>query len=221
MNDLTLFQSDLGTVRTTVDDNGDTWFVAKDVGDALGIQNIRQVLANLDDDEKGVCKVYTLGGEQEVSVVNEPGLYTLILRSNKPEVKAFKRWITHEVIPAIRKRGFYGRPSIDQLVKISAVIAACPRYKLPIITDILRSAIPEVPKIEGTTHWEAPSIPVRNNFASRLCRAMLCRNLPAEDIAPIIGTTPTELRYWMMGLGSPSEEEQERILNMLEVKTND
>lgn len=69
----------------------------------------------LDDDEKGVRKVYTLGGEQELLTVNEPGLYTLIIRSNKPEAKNFKRWITHEVLPSIRKTGKYEVGTLSEL----------------------------------------------------------------------------------------------------------
>ena len=86
---------------------GEPWFVAADVCRALGLGNSRQTLSYLDDDEKGVITSDTLGGKQEMSTINEPGLYSLILRSRKPEAKAFKRWITHEVIPAIRKTGGY------------------------------------------------------------------------------------------------------------------
>ena len=83
------------------------WFVAVDVCKALEIKNNRDALGRLDDDEKGVVSTDTLGGEQEVGVVNESGLYTLVLGSRKSEAKAFKRWITHEVIPTIRKTGGY------------------------------------------------------------------------------------------------------------------
>jgi phage antirepressor YoqD-like protein len=71
----------------------------------------------LDDDEKGVDSIYTRGGDQELLIVNEPGLYALVLGSRKPEAKAFRRWITHEVIPAIRKHGGYLTPqAIEQFL---------------------------------------------------------------------------------------------------------
>lgn len=73
----------------------------------FGDTNYRRSLSRLDEDEKGVALTDTLGGMQELTVVNEPGLYSLILRSRKPEAKQFKRWITHEVIPTIRKTGGY------------------------------------------------------------------------------------------------------------------
>lgn len=97
-------------VRTvTVKD--EPWFVAKDVCDVLEIGNSRQAVAYLDDDEKGVISNDTPGGTQEMQVISEAGLYSLILRSRKPEAKAFKRWVTHEVLPTIRKHGMYATPS--------------------------------------------------------------------------------------------------------------
>jgi anti-repressor protein len=106
MTALTVFGYADTQVRTVVRD-GEPWFVAADVCSVLDIRNNRDALASLDDDEKGVATTDTLGGAQQMAVINEPGLYSLILRSRKPEAKAFKRWITHEVIPAIRKTGRY------------------------------------------------------------------------------------------------------------------
>lgn len=91
-------------VRTVLID-GEAWFVAKDVCEVLGIGNTSQALSYLEDDERGVTTNDTPGGNQQVSIVNESGLYSLILRSRKPEAKLFKRWITHEVLPTIRKTG--------------------------------------------------------------------------------------------------------------------
>lgn len=81
------------------------WFVAKDVCDILEIVKIDSALRSLDDDEKGTHSMSTLGGTQSLSVISEPGLYSLVLRSRKLEVKLFKRWITHDVLPAIRQYG--------------------------------------------------------------------------------------------------------------------
>lgn len=84
------------------------WFVAKDVCDVLEIQNARDTIARvLDEDEKGVDKIDTLGGAQEMNVINESGVYTLVMRSNKPEAKRFRKWVTSEVLPALRKTGSY------------------------------------------------------------------------------------------------------------------
>lgn len=89
------------------------WFVASDVCGVLGIKNHRDSLRHLDDDEKGVVSTDTPGGIQQVSVVNESGLYALVLRSRKPEARKFAKWVTAEVLPAIRQTGSYGVPGVD------------------------------------------------------------------------------------------------------------
>ena len=97
-------------VRTMQHADGSTWWVAADVCEVLGQPNVSQVCARLDNDEKGIHNLDTLGGRQEILIVSEPGLYKLILRSRKQEAKVFQRWVTHEVLPQIRKTGSYGQP---------------------------------------------------------------------------------------------------------------
>lgn len=108
---LTPFQFENHAVRTVIE-NDQTWFVAKDVCEILEIANVSQALGNLDDDEKGICKTYTLGGVQELLTINESGLYALVLRSNKPQAKVFRKWVTNEVLPTIRKAGGYGQVNL-------------------------------------------------------------------------------------------------------------
>lgn len=108
MNEIQTFTSDqFGQVRAVRSEVGEPMFVAKDVCAALGLGNSRQALSRLDDDEKGVISTDTPGGEQQMQAVNEAGLYVLVLSSRKPEAKAFKRWVTHEVLPALRRDGGY------------------------------------------------------------------------------------------------------------------
>lgn len=120
MNALEQFTYDAKPVRTHLDEDGNPWFVAKDICDVLEIRNHRDALSALDEDEKGVANTDTLGGNQEMATINEPGLYTLIFRSRKPEAKQFRRWITHEVIPTIRKKGYYATQQTEH--KINAAI---------------------------------------------------------------------------------------------------
>ncbi|PID59334.1 hypothetical protein CSB45_00945 [candidate division KSB3 bacterium] len=117
------FQFNDQQVRTVVRD-GAPWFVAKDVCGVLEINNSRKAVSGLDDDEKGVTKSDTPGGEQELSVLSESGLYTLIVRSNKPQAKPFRRWVTHEVLPSIRKNGFYGSLSKEGMKTLVTDVAA-------------------------------------------------------------------------------------------------
>lgn len=120
-NGFELFTSpEFGQIRTvTIDDN--PWFVAIDVCRALGIANVTDALKRLDDDEKMTLDSTeghsgSRGGAQCVNIVNEFGLYSLVLGSRKPGAKAFRRWITHDVIPALRKHGVYATPQVTQQI---------------------------------------------------------------------------------------------------------
>lgn len=108
MNSLKVFENkEFGKVRT-ITENGEPLFIAADVCKALDIKNFTQAVSRLDTDERSMLNI---GRQGKTNVVNEYGLYNLVLASRKPEAKAFKRWITHEVIPAIRKHGGYLTPA--------------------------------------------------------------------------------------------------------------
>lgn len=101
-----VFSFTTGAVRVVLRDDA-PWFVAADVCAALSIENNRDAMSRLDDDEKGVGSIDTPGGSQVMTIVSESGLYSLVLGSRKPEAKPFKKWVTSEVLPAIRKSGRY------------------------------------------------------------------------------------------------------------------
>lgn len=100
---LTTFNFNQVNVRTVTDENGDVWFVAADVAIALDYSAAKDMTRNLDDDEKRKRILRTLGGNQEMTIINESGLYSAILKSRKPEVKLFKKWITSEILPSLRE----------------------------------------------------------------------------------------------------------------------
>ena len=106
MNDIQLFSygNEKRPVRT-VEINGEVWFVAKDIADILEFEDATHAIRCLDEDEKGVHKVETLGGMQDMTIISEPGLYKLAFKSRKKEAKKFVRWVTHTVLPAIRQTG--------------------------------------------------------------------------------------------------------------------
>lgn len=106
MSDLQIFNFESTEIRTQLIDD-DPWFVAKDVCDILDISNSRDAVSRLDDDEKATVGLTDGSQIRNYSIVNEFGLYNLVLSSRKPEAKIFKRWVTHEVIPSIRKTGGY------------------------------------------------------------------------------------------------------------------
>ncbi|MCZ2939012.1 BRO-N domain-containing protein [Acinetobacter baumannii] len=107
MSNISVFNFNQNEIRTVLKDDGEIWFVASDVATVLDYSVASAMIRHLDEDEKGVSIVHTLGGEQEVSVISESGLYSATLKSRKPEAKQFKKWITSDVLPSIRKNGGY------------------------------------------------------------------------------------------------------------------
>jgi prophage antirepressor-like protein len=105
--EVTPFNFGANEIRVVFNETNEPLWVAKDICDVLKYKNSRDALSKLDEDEKGVSEIPTPSGIQEMNVINESGLYTLILRSNKPEAKKFKKWVTAEVLPTIRKTGSY------------------------------------------------------------------------------------------------------------------
>ena len=120
MNYMEIFKnSEFGSVRTTIIDN-QPYFVGKDVADILGYKNSRQAIRDhVDEDDKGVTKWFTKGGAQNLIVINESGLYSLILGSKLPSAKRFKKWVTSEVLPSIRKYKLY---AIDEIIENPDII---------------------------------------------------------------------------------------------------
>lgn len=128
MSDIQLFDNEnFGTIRAFLAEDGQPWFVAKDVCAALDIQ--ATAASRLDEDEKGLRLTQTPGGNQQVLCVTEPGFYRLVLRSRKPEAKAFQRWVTHEVLPALRRDGAYVAASAtdDEDILIARALKAVDR----------------------------------------------------------------------------------------------
>lgn len=111
MNELKNFTFEDQQIRVLTIE-GEPWFVGKDVAEVLGYSNSRKAIADhVDSEDKGVTKCYTLGGTQQIAIINESGLYSLILSSKLPKAKEFKRWVTSEVLPTIRKHGAYMTPA--------------------------------------------------------------------------------------------------------------
>ena len=129
MEQLQIFKFNSNEVRTVIKD-GEAWFVAKDVCDVLELGNSSEAVRKLDDEEKGSEKIDTLGGTQTMLVVNESGLYTLIIRSNMPNARPFRKWVTSEVLPSIRKHGAYMTDDVIQRT------LADPEYIIGILTAL-------------------------------------------------------------------------------------
>lgn len=132
MNDLQIFENpEFGSVRT-VEVNGTPWLVGKDVATALGYKNPQRAIRDhVDAEDKGVTKTVTPSGEQEMLIINESGLYSLVMSSKLPTAKKFRRWVTSEVLPSIRKHGAYMTPQTLQaaILNPDTMIQLCQQLK--------------------------------------------------------------------------------------------
>ena len=145
-NGIQVFENnDFGQIRV-IERDGEPWFVAADVCNVLDLSNPTIAVSRLDEDERAK---FNLGRQGDATIVNEPGLYTLVLGSRKPEAKAFKRWVTHEVIPTIRKTGAYSTRKPDSCM-IDNPIARAQRW---IEETQERLAVPP------TREWDATCVP--------------------------------------------------------------
>jgi prophage antirepressor-like protein len=181
MNQIVAFDFESNDVRVCVGDKGEPLFVAADVLSTLSLD--RKALERLDDDEKGVNSIHTPGGRQDMTVVNESGLYNLVLGSRKPEAKRFKRWVTHEVLPSIRKTGSYAP---------AGVAAALPAPKQDMVNAILSigEAISRVPGVKSGIAMAATLTVIHENTG--LAVESLRKVLPAAN-EPICSLNPTQI----------------------------
>lgn len=195
-------------VRIITDVQGEPWFVAADVLSTISLD--RKALERLDDDEKGVNSIHTPGGIQEMTTVNEPGLYALVLGSRKAEAKRFKRWVTHEVLPAIRKTGSYAVPAM----------AALPAPTQDRVTSLLLigEAVAKVPGVKAGIAMAATLTCIHENTGltiETLRRALPAANEPicslnATQLGKLVGLSAktTNLRLANLGLQVRNERDE-------------
>ena len=195
-------------VRIVTDAQGEPWFVAADVLSTISLG--RKALERLDDDEKGVNSIHTPGGVQEMTTVNEPGLYALVLGSRKAEAKRFKRWVTHEVLPTIRKTGSYAVPAI----------AALPAPTQDRVTSLLLigEAVAKVPGVKAGIAMAATLTCIHENTGlaiETLRRALPAANEPicslnATQLGKLVGLSAktTNLRLANLGLQVRNERDE-------------
>jgi prophage antirepressor-like protein len=193
MSKIIPFEFESHALRVNLDAAGQPWFVAADVCAALELPETHKAIARLDDDEKGRNSIPTLGGQQEMSVVNESGLYNLVLGSRKPEAKRFKRWITHEVLPSIRKTGSYTS---------TTSVAALPSPTQDRVSSLLLIG-EAVARVPGVKHGIAMAATLTCIFENTgLSMETMRRALPAND-EPMAAMNPTKLGQ-QMGLAARS-----------------
>ena len=155
------FKSDVfGEVRTLTNERGETFFVGKDVAKALGYNNpLKAIRDHVEDEDKGMNKSFTPGGNQKTIIINESGLYALILSSKLEQAKAFKRWVTSEVLPAIRKTGRY-----ELTTQELKQLAADADYAEQVLGSVNCYTMTQVAKEVGMSVWDLTRLLMRRGI---------------------------------------------------------
>lgn len=224
MNELQIFDNpEFGKIRGLMLD-GDPWFVGKDVAGALGYSNPRKALGDhVDDADKGVTKRDTLGGMQNMTIINESGLYSLILSSKLPTAKRFKRWVTSEVLPAIRKTGRYEmevpaaptryaptRPlTSDDYMDAGKAIARCDNRRLPIVLDLFRKAGLDIQKVTDIQKKKNHEESDNEYFIGLLNQYGL------NELTEKLGICRSSIYYYRIGKYKPNKKRKELIIKIL------
>lgn len=223
MNEMTVFQNpDFGAVRSlTVD--GDPWFVGKDVASALGYRDsVNALKAHVDVEDKRGWQITTPKGQQQATIINESGLYSLILSSKLPDAKKFKRWVTSEVLPAIRKTGRFAmdgpvdRLTPDDYIRAASIVAKCNDRRLPVALKLLETAgiSPEILKGFQKDRESPQKDKITADELAHLQTVLSCYTV--RQAAELVNLSPGLISFYRRGLRLPSRERYGKMIEILE-----
>lgn len=231
MNELQTFSNQqFGEIRT-IKQGDEILFVAVDVCKALGLTNPSMSIQQLDDDERSKLN---LGRQGNTNVVNEYGLYNLVLSSRKPEAKAFKRWVTHEVLPAIRKTGSYERKTrrlafhTGEYFKAAEMVSKATPESLPYVLNLLRDAGMQIPEIQQQVKVETvKSAPIEPKPATKekvkkLPKTVawssvvnIMKTYTLRELELILGISASTLSMYRLGHRKPLPKRRREITEKL------
>ena len=224
MNDLQTFSnSEFGAIRTLNIDNA-PWFVGRDVAKSLGYAKPQNAIADHvdDEDKKGALIQGTPGGSQNMVIINESGLYSLILSSKLPSAKKFKRWVTSEVLPAIRKTGAYVTTTAatqatektlkeEKYMRAAQYISTCPKSNLPLVLSALHEAGVDLVLLE--------SAKVTDGECARLInKAVNDYGLSMTAIGRLVGLRTTQISRIRSGESTPSVQRSKVICDAIRAR---
>ena len=203
MNELMIFENtEFGGIRTmTIND--EPWFIGKDVATALGYEKTDNAIRqHVHEDDKLTHQISASGQNRKMIIINESGLYALIFGSKLERAVFFKRWVTSEVLPTLRKTGQYSikNPSREETIKVAEIIAKCPNTRLPIVLDILSKAGFDFD--EADTASDTEFMDLLNQFS-----------LP--QLINILGLPKSTLHYYRTGQHHPQPDRRRFIINTL------
>lgn len=225
MNELTVFQNpDFGAVRSLTM-NGEPWFVGRDVATALGYKKPQNaILSHVDDEDRALAPIQggCSTGTQQTIIINESGLYSLILSSKLPDAKKFKRWVTSEVLPAIRKTGRFAmdgpvdRLTPDDYIRAASIVAKCNDRRLPVALKLLETAgIPsEILKGFQKDRESPQKDKITADELAHLQTVLSCYTV--RQAAELVNLSPGLISFYRRGLRLPSRERYGKMIEILE-----
>lgn len=232
MDGLQVFsRPEFGSIRTLTIE-GAPWFVGKDIAVALGYKDsVNALKSHVDDEDKRGWRITTPSGEQQANVINESGLYSLILSSKLPAAKQFKRWVTSEVLPALRKTGQYQivpepEPTqeatrgltTDDYITAAQIVSRCRSDRLPIVLTLLDRGGFDTALIPQATHRtnRRPGralLPVANPNNDEVIAVL--SHYGVREAAELTGLNPGLISVYRRGIRKPPAEQREQILAVL------
>lgn len=223
MNELQTFSnSEFGAIRTLNIDNA-PWFVGKDVAAALGYKEPTKATRDkVDAEDRGMSKIDTPSGMQSMVIINESGLYSLILSSKLPNAKKFKRWVTSEVLPAIRKTGAYVTTTAaaeaaektlkeEKYMRAAQYISTCPKSNLPLVLSALHEAGVDLVLLESAKATDG-------ECARLINKAVNDYGLSMAAIARLVGLQTTQISRIRSGESTPSAQRSKVICDAIRAR---
>jgi len=212
MNQLQVFQNnEFGQIRTLTIDN-EPWFVVKDVADSLGYANSRDALSkHVDDEDKSDVAIHDGSQNRNMTIINESGLYSLIMSSKLPSAKKFKRWVTSEVLPSIRKTGSYSvnvvkrELTTDDCLKAATLIATCKNERIPYVMFYLELGGFDTPTIQKQVQ-EITQKQIPDTFSEKLQKLIVENGLTQKKLAEITGLSKSGISQYLNGIHKPRKE---------------
>lgn len=222
MNALQTFNNEeFGSIRTLTIDN-EPWFVAGDICRALGLSNPTMTVQRLDGDERAK---FNLGVHDNdgTNCVNEYGLYNLILASRKKAAKDFKRWITHEVLPALRKTGSYALPDAqeqrditrDDYLRAASIVGQCKNERLPVVMKLLENAGLSIPRLQDIAPTQIPDRDTMGETAALINKAVNEYGIGFRMLERLTGISSTQLYRIRDGKSKPKLDRAKYIADII------
>ncbi|MDD3337801.1 MAG: BRO family protein [Lachnospiraceae bacterium] len=230
MSELQIFSNpEFGKIRTLMIES-EPWAVGKDVATALGYSNTADAIQkHVDDEDKLTSQIAIAGQNRNVVIINESGLYSLILSSKLPNAKKFKRWITSEVLPTLRKTGSYSLPqadpepqrtlTTDDYLRAASLIAGCKNERLPYVLGFIRKTGMEIPQMQSLlkeSNVNPDKDPVLATECARLINAAINEyGKTLRTIGRLVGLEPTQITRIRSGASIPTTQRSQLIIDAL------